>query len=160
MKYLSLLILIYFLYGLPALYAQNAVPAAGGNVTGAGGSVSYTVGQTVYTALGGPSGYVTQGCQQPYEVIVLTGSPEVDGIQLDIKAFPNPTTDFIRLVLNRDNPENWRYRLYNNQGVLLQERVMSGREMVIPMDGLPPAAYILHIFHNQREINSFIIIKN
>ena len=81
MKYLSQLSILCFLFGYQTLLAQNAVPSAGGNASGSGGSVSYTVGQTVYTAVAGSSGMIIQGCQQPYEAVVLTGLPEAEGIQ-------------------------------------------------------------------------------
>ena len=39
----------FLLLGLGGLHAQEALPATGGEATGAGGSSSYTVGQVVYT---------------------------------------------------------------------------------------------------------------
>jgi hypothetical protein len=42
-------------------------PQAGGEATGSGGSVSYSVGQVVYTTNTGINGSVAQGVQQPYE---------------------------------------------------------------------------------------------
>ena len=41
-------IVFLFIVGLTSLQAQETIPASGGNATGAGGSVSYTVGQVVY----------------------------------------------------------------------------------------------------------------
>ena len=42
--------------GLSNLQAQEAVPASGGEAGGSGGSVSYTVGQVVYTTKTGTNG--------------------------------------------------------------------------------------------------------
>ena len=45
--------------------AQQAYLTAGGNINGAGGSVSYSVGQTAYMFNTGANGNVQQGVQQP-----------------------------------------------------------------------------------------------
>ena len=50
----------FLLLGIGGLYAQETVPATGGDATGSGGSASYSVGQMVYTTNTG-SGTVTQG---------------------------------------------------------------------------------------------------
>jgi len=45
-----------FIVGLTSLQAQETIPALGGNASVAGGSVSYTVGQVVYTTNTGADG--------------------------------------------------------------------------------------------------------
>lgn len=59
--------------GLTGLQAQTSVNATDGDVSGSGGSVSYSVGQVVYTTHTGTSGSVAEGVQQPYEISVVTG---------------------------------------------------------------------------------------
>ncbi len=71
-------------------YAQQAVPASGGDAVGSGGSSSYTVGQVLYTTNSGANGSVAQGIQQPYEISTLVGL-EVTEINLKLSAYPNPT---------------------------------------------------------------------
>ena len=53
---------VLLLLSIGALQAQEAVLSAGGNATGNGGSVSYSIGQVAYTA-SGTNGTVTQGVQ-------------------------------------------------------------------------------------------------
>lgn len=48
--------------------AQENTTASGGNATGIGGAIDYSVGQVVYTTQTGAPGSVTQGVQQPYEL--------------------------------------------------------------------------------------------
>ena len=83
--------------GLTGLQAQNAVPATGGNASGSGGTVAYSVGQVVYTTNTATNGSVAQGVQQPFEISVVTGLEEAKGINLALSAYPNPTTDFLNL---------------------------------------------------------------
>lgn len=47
-KKVKLCILLLSGLGLAGLQAQEAVPATGGNASGSGGTVSYSVGQIVY----------------------------------------------------------------------------------------------------------------
>ena len=89
-----------FIIGLTGLQAQSTIPASGGNASGIGGSVSYSIGQVVYTKFTGTNGSSTQGVQQPFEISVITGIEEARDISLEIVVFPNPATDFIKLVVN------------------------------------------------------------
>jgi len=72
-KRLKLCALLLFGLGLTGLQAQESVNAAGGNASGSGGTVSYTVGQVVYTTKTGTNGSVAEGVQQAYEISDPTG---------------------------------------------------------------------------------------
>ena len=71
MKHLSYILTVVCLFGLAQIFqAQNIIPASGGNATGSGGTVSYTVGQIVYVTDTGNTGSVIQGVQQPYGSLI------------------------------------------------------------------------------------------
>ena len=62
-------ILIFFLsVAFSSLFAQEATLSAGGDVGGTGGSVSFSIGQAVYTAIDIPANTLIQGVQQPNPV--------------------------------------------------------------------------------------------
>ena len=65
---------------IASLQAQETIPATGGNASGSGGSVSYTIGQITYRTISGTNGAVTQGIQQPYEISVVTAVENTEGI--------------------------------------------------------------------------------
>jgi hypothetical protein len=52
-RILSILLLCSF--WTLVVQAQETIPASGGNATGSGGSVSYTVGQLTYNTISGTS---------------------------------------------------------------------------------------------------------
>ncbi|MDZ7649057.1 MAG: hypothetical protein U5K54_18860 [Cytophagales bacterium] len=79
--------------GLHSLHAQVAVPAAGGNAAGSGGTVSYTVGQAVYT-VEGSNGSVAQGVQQPYKISIITGLDDAKEITLRYDAYSQSNQPF------------------------------------------------------------------
>src|SRR5689334_14951532 len=76
--------------------AQSNTVASGGDAKGSGGSSSYSVGQVNYATNSGGSKIITEGIQQPYEILVVTGIEKTD-IDLSAAVYPNPATDFIIL---------------------------------------------------------------
>lgn len=138
-------IVFLFIVGLTSLQAQETIPASGGNATGAGGSVSYTVGQVVYTTNVGADGSVAQGVQQPYEISVVTGVDQFKNVTLTCRAYPNPTTNFLTLEIVGEMPELFSASLYDLNGKLLQSLKVTGPETTIPMETYAPATYFLKI---------------
>lgn len=57
-------------FGITTAQAQQATTATGGNASGSGGPVAYSVGQVVYTTNTSSNGSVAQGVQQPYEISI------------------------------------------------------------------------------------------
>ena len=147
--------------GLTGLQAQTAVPATGGNASGSGGTVNYSVGQVVYTTnTGGSNGTVAQGVQQPFEISVVTGLDEAKGINLAVSAYPNPTTDFLNLKVENYDNTNLSYKLFDISGKLLETKKITGNETSIVMSNLVPATYFIKVTEGNKEIKTFKIIKN
>ncbi|MCF8297889.1 MAG: hypothetical protein K9J13_10125 [Saprospiraceae bacterium] len=96
----SILIFFTLIFSIPIIQAQEVIPATGGNATGSGGSVSYTIGQIVYSTNSGTTGSVAEGVQQPYEISEATAIEEAKDISLNCTAFPNPTKDFLTLKID------------------------------------------------------------
>ena len=155
------IVLLFILIGMcrMSLSAQQTVSSAGKEASGTGGTVSYTVGQVVYTTNTGTNGSIAQGVQQPFEISVVTGIEEANGISLDFSIYPNPATDFIKLRIENYEDENLRYQLYDIRGNLLQNNKVEGKESSIVMSNLLPATYFLKVTDNNKEIKVFKIIK-
>jgi hypothetical protein len=141
-------------------FAQSTIPASGGNATGAGGSVSYSVGQIVYTTNTGSGGSVAQGVQQPYEISVVTAIEQAKDITLSCLIYPNPTSSFLTLKVENYDTENLSFWLYNVSGNLLLNKKVAGTETQIPMQNLLSGTYILKVTVGGKEVKTFKIIKN
>lgn len=141
------------------LHAQQAVPAAGNEASGTGGTSSYTIGQVAYTFSSGTSGEVNQGVQQPYEILTTVGI-EDQHITLELAAFPNPTSGSMTILVSEYSEEKLSYQLFDNAGKLLDEKAISQPETIVSMDQLAPAAYLLKITDNGQLVKEFKIIKN
>jgi hypothetical protein len=145
--------------GMAGLFAQSAVVAAGGDASGNGGSVSFSVGQPFYIQLNGSDGSVSQGLQQPYEISVSTALNQTHGIQLNMSVFPNPTTDFLTLTLGNDVSSNFEYYLYDINGKLMENKGITGNTTPIDMHNYHSSIYFLKVLQNSLEVKVFKIIK-
>ncbi len=159
-KKLKLSAVILIGLGLTGLQAQESVTATGGNASGSGGSVSYSVGQVVYTTSTGANGSVAQGVQQPYEISVVTAIEEAKGINLSVSVYPNPTTDYLTLEVKDFELSTLHFQLYDMNGKLLQSEKISGSQTSITMGNLVSATYFVKVIQSNKEIKTFKIIKN
>ena len=163
---LKLSAVILLIFGLSNLQAQEAIPSTGGEASGVGGSVSYSVGQMVYTTNTETNGSVAQGVQQPYEISVVSGIPEAKGINLSVSAYPNPATDYLILKIGNDVKTNSRssqknilYQLFDINGKMINTKKVIKGETKIKTDNLKQGSYLLRIIENNKEIKVFKIIK-
>lgn len=145
---------------LSFLQAQETIPATGGNATGSGGSVSYTIGQVTYQTLSGTNGTVAQGVQQPYEISVVTAVENTDYINLVCTVYPNPTRGLLKLIIESSDYENLRFKIYNINGVLLQDNKVEARETEISLDNQSSSVYFLKVIKENLEVKTFKIIKH
>jgi hypothetical protein len=162
-KKVKLSVLLLLGIGLNELQAQEVIPTTGGNASGSGGSVSYSVGQVVYNTYEGASGTASQGVQLPFEILVVTGIEQTKGITLQCSAFPNPTLDFLYLKVEATavlSPESMSYQLFDIQGKLLETKNLQETHATISMKKLTQAIYFLSVTADQKVIKTFKIIKN
>jgi hypothetical protein len=158
MKKNSVALILFCMFGLGiSIRAQNAIPASGGNATGSGGSVSYTIGQVVFTSITGSNGSSAQGVQQPYEISVITAIKNTERITLYV--FPNPTRGIVKLVIGIKDFDNLRFQLYDLSGIRIQDKKIDNEETEISMDSLMPSVYFLKVLSGNEEIKTFKIIK-
>jgi hypothetical protein len=139
--------------------SQEAIPAAGGDASGLGGTLSFTVGQLVYTSNSASNGSVAEGVQQPYEIYTTVGI-EITNISLDFIAYPNPTSSNIVLSIIDFNNEKLNYQLYDMNGKLLKSNKVNAINTTIDMSELPVSNYVLNINNDSSIIKSFKIIKS
>jgi hypothetical protein len=144
-----------------AAQAQQASTAAGGDFSGSGGTVAYSVGQIVYTTHTGINGSVAQGVQQPYEISIVFGNGIVDNaINLELFAYPNPTQDFVQLKIESGELQDLSYQLVDITGRMLASQKIQGATETILMKHLPSATYFLKVTYDNKLVKTFKIIKN
>ena len=139
--------------------AQEVTTTTGGNASGSGGTVTYSVGQIVYATNTGTNGSVAQGVQQTYEISILLGI-EDNSIKLELTAYPNPTTNYLTLNVGKAELSILNFQLYDMGGKLIESNKITSTTETIRMENLPSSTYFLKVTNNNKEVKSFQIIKN
>lgn len=139
--------------------AQEAVVAASGDASGAGGSSCFTVGQTVFQTVLSTGGIVTEGVQQPYEILFMTGKDDDPSVLVDMTVYPNPAGSEIRLRVDRTSHEGLSCQLADFRGQTLWDGEVKGKETFIPAGHLPAGSYILILTENGRVAATWKVIK-
>ena len=142
-----------------AAQAQQATTATGGNASGSGGTVAYSVGQIVYTTNTGTTGSEAQGVQQPYEISIVLGIKD-NSIKLELTAYPNPTTNYLILHAGKAELSTLNFQLFDISGKLIESRKIISSTETIAMANLASATYFLKVTNNNNEVKTFKIIKN
>jgi hypothetical protein len=160
MKINLFLVFLAFLlsFSANAQTVHQVLSASGGDATGSGGSVAYSVGQIVYTTHTGTTGSVAQGVEQAYEIYSV-GIKETT-LNISLSVFPNPTSDFLTLKVEDYNDETLSYTLLDEQGKLILSEQITNQETQVAMSTLARGSYFINIVQANKKIQSFKIIKN
>lgn len=159
MKNTPLLLLLILFVGFNKMQAQQAVLASGGNATGSGGSISYSIGQIDYVMATGTTGSVSAGMQQPFEISTLSGE-EFTQIKLEMLVYPNPTTTNVNLKIDNYDFQEVNYQLFDINGREISNQKITNTETPISLENLNAAIYFLTVSDNNKAIKTFKIIKN
>ena len=162
-KRFLVILLLMLVYGFATLTAQvlhAGIAVAGGNASGTGGSVSYSVGQLFCTTAFGATGSVSEGVQQPFEISVLSGVEDITGIDLYYAVYPNPTNGKLTLNVKNYEPNTFTYQLYDVNGKILRTDRLIENETIIEMSDLISSPYFLKVTKNNKEVKLFKVIKN
>lgn len=138
--------------------AQAGNVAAGGDATGSGGSVSFSIGQVNYVSGSDANFNIIQGNQQPFEISVVDVSEkELNNPTAFI--YPNPTKDKIILKVENAASKNFSFQLYDENGKLLLYNKAEAEETIVDISEFAVAKYFLKLVDNKTEIKTFKIIK-
>ncbi len=136
---------------------HNAVVSSGGDLTGSGGSASYTIGQTIYTTVG-TNETAAQGIQQAVEVNV-NGVDEFKDITL-ISVYPNPTDAYLNLKIENQNIDHLYFLLSDITGKQVLNQIINQNNTLIDLKALQAGNYQLIVYNQKQTLKSFSIIKN
>lgn len=142
-----------------SIQAQEAVSSSGGTASTNGGSISYTVGQTVYTTNSSLTGSVEQGVQQAYSITVISALPNTEGISVSCAAYPNPTSDYLTLTVSEFKSDNLRFELLDNNGRVVKQANIAKEETKVEMSDVVSGNYFLKFTTGTTIIKTFTIIK-
>ena len=145
--------------GLLQLQAQNNSVTAGGDASGSGGSISYSIGQVDYIQATGSGGTAYQGVQQPIEIYVL-GNDEFSNIELSAVIFPNPTSNYVTLSINDMYTNELSFTVVDVNGRKIMSEQIRSAQTIVPFEHLQASMYLLSVMNGNSLLKTFKIIKN
>ena len=151
-------LLVILLFTMVSSFAQEAILPAGGDGSGSGGSVAFSVGQILYISSGGVSDELIHGVQQPYEISIIIGL-EFKEIGLTLSTYPNPVTDLLILKVESLKWKDLNFQMYNIEGKILLSDKLLNAETTIDMSTLAPGMYLLKVCMEKDPVKTFKIIK-
>ena len=77
-----------------------------------------------------------------------------------MKAYPNPTTDYLTLNVSNNEFSNLNFQLIDITGKIIETRKIVNSIETISMEELPKAIYFLKVVNNNKDVKTFKIIKN
>ncbi|MDA9028191.1 T9SS type A sorting domain-containing protein [Flavobacteriaceae bacterium] len=147
------------LMGFGALQAQEALLSSGGDATGTGGTLAYSVGQLVTDEMSEPNkGSVALGLQHTFESITLSTSNFATAFGL--KVFPNPVTQNLKLNIENYNNETLFAELFDTAGRSILKQKINANTTSFDVSNLRSASYILSVSKNGQQLKTYKIIKN
>ncbi|MBI3238731.1 MAG: T9SS type A sorting domain-containing protein [Flavobacteriia bacterium] len=147
---------LLFLSG--TLFCQESPVASGGDVSGMGGSMSYSIGLIDYRQTDVASGSVYEGVQQPYELFSV-GLEEWDD-NVSISAYPNPMTSQLTIAFPDEVLENMRFTLTDESGRVIQNGLLDTKETVVDVMPLARANYFLTVYKKDQSVRVYKLVKN
>lgn len=142
--------------------AQQSVSSAGGNGSGTGGSISYTIGQIDYLTITASTGSAAQGVQQPFEIFQYVAVEEPDPETMGWLVFPNPFEN--QLIIKSQNTELsgsdlYTFQIFDISGKILIRGELQGITTTLLLTGWSPGVYMLRISATSETDRLFCIIK-
>jgi opacity protein-like surface antigen len=158
MKKMTKITFLIFGLFISTAQAQQSVNAAGGNATGSGGTVSFSIGQIDYTCNEGVGGTVSLGVQQLDELSKFL-HVNIPKPNLEIIVYPNPATEFVNLKIENYDSNSLSYALFDIQGRQLDSKKIIQDDTQIQLNNLASAIYLLSVSDGDQLLKTFKIIK-
>lgn len=140
------------------LFAQRNTVSTGGDASGSGGTVSYSVGQIDYSSTSGSSGTIHQGVQQPLEFFNL--SIKENSFDFAVLIYPNPVVAELHVDLAGISLDFLSFNLTDASGKMIENQAILHEKFTLNMTELSRANYFLNFIKNGKVVGSYQLIKN
>lgn len=154
MKTLFVFLLLVYCTGL---HAQQVIATAGSTHVNASGSISYTLGEGIAQTLTNGDRILTQGFHQT--TMSVSTVAEINDLGFSIAVFPNPTSDLLKIKVDKENLVGLQYLLFDISGQLLAKRALESNETTVQFKQFTNGFYLLKVQDGSYELKTFKIIK-
>jgi hypothetical protein len=122
-------------------------------------TTTYTSGKLVFKVINGSTTPIERGVIQNYEITVSTVIEKPEDMNMECHINHNSADGNMHLVIRPFEDDNMRFRLYDMNGKLLRENKIENKELVMPVENLSPATWLVKVLNNDTEVRLFKIEK-
>jgi hypothetical protein len=133
--------------------SQNSVVVSGKAETSIYGSISFTIGQVLYTQKGETYNF-SEGNQQPYKINYIENKSN-----LHISIYPNPSKDFIYFLVEDLNFNDLNFQLISITGKVFRSGKITNQKSFVRLNDLINGVYILKILRGTTEEINYKVLK-
>ena len=147
-------LVLFSLFASLAVTAQEVVATQGDSYSSASANIDFTIGEVIIDTGTDGNNDLTQGFHQTnWNFVGLEDfAPNYEAI-----IFPNPTEDVLNIKTSTF--ENVIYTLYDAQGKLVMQNILSGEQTPIQVSQLAPGSYSLTLNNETQNLKTFKLIK-
>ena len=147
-------LVLFSLLASLAVSAQEVVATQGDSYSNASASIDFTIGEVIIATETDGTNDLTQGFHQTnWNFLgVEDFAPNYEAI-----IFPNPTQDVLNIKTS--SFENVTYTLYDAQGKLVMQNILSAEQTPIQVGQLAPGSYSLTLNNETQNLKTFKLIK-
>ncbi|MDC1355766.1 T9SS type A sorting domain-containing protein [Flavobacteriaceae bacterium] len=156
MRYFILVFLLMSLSGFSQTVSKQVISPLGGTAFSDTHKLSYTTGEVVVGAMTSEDGSIQLGNGYYPSLDLSTLNTESAELQLQVKVFPNPTTETIFIT----HPISNSFKVFISDltgKVLLKKEV--GKQEPINIESYPTGAYLINVTTEDKKTNTYKIIK-
>ena len=147
-------IVLFSLFAAISVSAQEVVSTQGESYSNASANINFTIGEVIIDTGTDGTNDITQGFHQTNWNFL-----GVEDFAPDYEAtiFPNPTQDVLNIKTS--SYENVTYTLYDAQGKLVMQNLLSSEQTPIQVSQLAPGSYSLTLSNGQQQLKTYKLIK-
>jgi len=156
MRYFILVFLLMSLSGFSQTVSKQVISPLGGTAFSDTHKLSYTTGEVLVGAMTSEDGSIQLGNGYYPSLDLSTLNTESAELQLQVKVFPNPTTETI--FISHPISNSFKVFISDLTGkVLLKKEV--GKQEPINIESYPTGTYLINVTTEDKKTNTYKIIK-
>ena len=147
-------LVLFSLFATISVSAQEVVSTQGDSYSNASGSIDFTIGEVVINTGTDGTNDLTQGFHQTNWNFL---GVEDHAPNYEVIIFPNPTEDVLNI--RTSTFENVTYTLFDAQGKLVMQNILTAAQTPIQVSQLAPGSYSLTLNNETQNLKTFKLIK-
>lgn len=147
-------LMLFSFFASLAVSAQEVVATQGDSYSNASANIDFTIGEVVINTETDGTNDLTQGFHQTNWNFV---GMEDHSPSYEATIFPNPTSEVLNIKTSTF--ENVTYTVYNAQGKLVMQNILSAEQTPIQVSQLAPGSYSITLNKETQNLKTFKLIK-